>query len=73
MTKPTIAFLGTGLMGSRMARHLLAAGYALTAWNRTIAKAEPLDDDGARIAVSCRFRTRQFHSQADYRGRRILR
>ena len=32
-----------------MARNLLKAGYPLTAWNRTRAKAEPLAADGARI------------------------
>ncbi len=50
MTKPKIAFLGTGLMGSRMARHLLTAGYDVTAWNRTLSKAEPLAKEGATIA-----------------------
>ena len=30
-----IAFLGTGLMGSHMARNILKAGFSLTAWNRT--------------------------------------
>ena len=45
-----IAFLGIGLMGLPMARNLLKAGYPLTAWNRTRAKAEPLAADGAQIA-----------------------
>ena len=36
-------------MGLPMARNLLKAGYPLTAWNRTRAKAEPLAADGARI------------------------
>ena len=30
-----IAFLGLGIMGSRMAANLLAAGHELTVWNRT--------------------------------------
>lgn len=47
-----IALLGTGLMGLPMARRLLAAGFALSAWNRTRSKAEPLAADGARIADS---------------------
>jgi 2-hydroxy-3-oxopropionate reductase len=47
--KPAIAFLGIGLMGVHMATRLLAAGYPLTAWNRTRAKAEPLAAQGARI------------------------
>lgn len=47
-----IAVLGTGLMGAPMARRLLAAGFAVTVWNRTRAKAEPLAADGARVADS---------------------
>ena len=46
---PTIAFLGTGLMGLHQARNLLRAGYPLTAWNRTRARAEALAPDGARV------------------------
>lgn len=49
-TVPTIAFLGTGLMGAPMARRLLGAGFAVTAWNRTLAKAEALTADGATVA-----------------------
>jgi 3-hydroxyisobutyrate dehydrogenase-like beta-hydroxyacid dehydrogenase len=45
---PKIAFLGIGLMGDPMARHLIGAGYPLTAWNRTRAKAEALA--GAHVA-----------------------
>ncbi|MEO8838798.1 MAG: NAD(P)-binding domain-containing protein, partial [Herbaspirillum sp.] len=39
---PHVAFLGIGLMGLPMAKRLLLAGYSLTVWNRTLAKAEPL-------------------------------
>lgn len=52
MSKPKIAFLGTGLMGSHMARNILKAGFALSAWNRTRAKAEALAKDGARVCDS---------------------
>lgn len=45
-----IALLGCGLMGTPMARRLLAAGLPLTAWNRTRAKAEALQHHGARVA-----------------------
>ena len=45
-----IAFLGTGLMGAHMARNLLKAGFDLTAWNRTLSKAEALRADGAQVA-----------------------
>jgi 3-hydroxyisobutyrate dehydrogenase len=45
-------FLGTGLMGLPMAKRLLAAGHALTVYNRTRTRAEPLATDGATIADS---------------------
>ena len=35
-----IAFLGLGVMGAPMARHLAGAGHAMTVYNRTAAKAE---------------------------------
>ncbi len=35
-----VAFLGLGVMGGPMARHLLAAGHTVTVYNRTTAKAE---------------------------------
>ena len=41
MTQPlNISFLGLGVMGSQMARHLGAAGHHLTVYNRTTARAE---------------------------------
>lgn len=47
-----VTLIGTGLMGVPMSRNLLKAGHQLTVWNRTIARAEPLAEDGARIATS---------------------
>src|SRR5579883_372306 len=47
-----IAFLGIGLMGSRMARNLLAAGHRLTVWNRNKSKADSLATHGAIVADS---------------------
>tara|TARA_B100000575_G_scaffold110426_1_gene87879 strand:- start:955 stop:1836 length:882 start_codon:yes stop_codon:yes gene_type:complete len=44
-----IAFLGTGLMGGHMARNILKTGLSLTAWNRTLAKAQALIADGAEV------------------------
>jgi 3-hydroxyisobutyrate dehydrogenase-like beta-hydroxyacid dehydrogenase len=35
-----VAFLGLGIMGSRMAANLVKAGFELTVWNRTRARAE---------------------------------
>jgi 2-hydroxy-3-oxopropionate reductase len=49
---PKICLIGTGLMGLPMARNIAKAGFALTVWNRTIEKAQPLAADGATIAAS---------------------
>ena len=51
---PRIAFLGAGIMGAPMARNLLAAGFPVTVWNRTRAKAEILAAEGADLAASPR-------------------
>ncbi len=45
-----VGFIGLGNMGSAMAVNLLAAGHALTVYNRTPAKAEALVAKGARLA-----------------------
>jgi 2-hydroxy-3-oxopropionate reductase len=47
-----VGFIGLGLMGLPMARNLLQAGYELTVYNRTAAKAEPLVAAGALRASS---------------------
>jgi len=52
MSKPRIAFIGTGLMGGPMAANLLKAEFPLIAWNRTLTKAEALRPSGATIAPS---------------------
>lgn len=44
----SVAFIGTGVMGSSMAGHILAAGCELHVHNRTKAKAEGLITRGAR-------------------------
>ena len=54
MNKPNIAFLGLGIMGSGMARCLLAAGFPLTVFNRNAEKSKSLATEGARIAASPR-------------------
>jgi len=46
-----IGFLGLGIMGAPMARHLAAAGHEVTVWNRTAAKAAPLRAAGATVAT----------------------
>ena len=48
----TIGFIGLGLMGKPMAKNLLKAGFAVTAWNRTLAKAEALRAVGATVVPS---------------------
>ncbi len=48
--KTRLGWIGTGVMGSSMAGHLLKAGFALTVFNRTKSKAEPLLSQGAKWA-----------------------
>jgi len=50
--KPTVALLGTGIMGAAMGRNLLAAGLPLRVWNRSRDKAEPLAGAGAEVVES---------------------
>jgi 3-hydroxyisobutyrate dehydrogenase len=54
MSKPRIAFLGLGTMGSGMARRLLANGFPLTVFNRNVEKSKPFAAQGAQIARSPR-------------------
>ncbi len=46
MTKQ-IGFIGTGVMGASMVRHLLKAGYNVNVYNRTKSKANALVEEGA--------------------------
>ncbi|HIV74785.1 MAG TPA: NAD(P)-dependent oxidoreductase [Candidatus Pseudogracilibacillus intestinigallinarum] len=45
--KATIGFIGTGVMGESMARHLMNAGYPVHIFTRTKAKAHTLMEEGA--------------------------
>ena len=48
-----VAFLGLGIMGSRMAANLARAGFELTVWNRTAATAERFAaEHGATLAAT---------------------
>jgi 3-hydroxyisobutyrate dehydrogenase len=47
-----VAVLGTGIMGSAMARNLLAAGLSTTVWDRSASATAPLAQAGARVAPS---------------------
>lgn len=63
-TKLKVALPGTGTMGRGMAQNLLKAGYPLTVYNRTRAKAEPLAQ-GAAIAEPRVFSVNWFRKDAD--------
>ena len=52
--KTRIGWIGTGVMGSSMCGHLMTAGYPATIFNRTVEKARPLVDKGAKLADSPR-------------------
>jgi 3-hydroxyisobutyrate dehydrogenase len=54
MSKPHIAFLGLGIMGSGMARNLLTKGFPLTVFNRNAEKAKPFAAEGSKVAASPR-------------------
>lgn len=47
-----IAFLGLGIMGSRMAANLADKGFELTVWNRTAARAEEFARSHAGVEVA---------------------
>jgi 3-hydroxyisobutyrate dehydrogenase len=49
-----VAVLGTGIMGTGMAKSMLRAGLDVRVWNRSTDKAQPLADDGATVAASAR-------------------
>jgi 3-hydroxyisobutyrate dehydrogenase len=50
--KTRIGWIGTGVMGSSMCGHLVAAGYQSTVYNRSRSKSKPLVDRGAIEADS---------------------
>jgi 3-hydroxyisobutyrate dehydrogenase len=52
--KTRIGWIGTGVMGSSMCGHLIAAGYQATVFNRTAEKTKGLAEKGARVASSVR-------------------
>ena len=54
MSKPTIGFIGLGIMGAPMARNLIEAGYSLTVWNRSRAKVDAVAALGATAAGSAK-------------------
>jgi 3-hydroxyisobutyrate dehydrogenase len=52
--KPSVGFIGLGIMGLPMAGHILKAGYPLTVYNRTRSKTQSLEAEGAAVAASPR-------------------
>ncbi len=50
--KTRLGWIGTGVMGRSMAAHLIDAGFSMTVYSRTRAKAESLLDKGAAWADS---------------------
>ena len=48
----SVAWIGTGVMGASMCRHLLSAGHPVSVYSRSRNKAEPLLADGATSAAS---------------------
>lgn len=48
----TVAFLGTGLLGSGMVANMCRKGEAVTVWNRTASKARALEAIGATVAAT---------------------
>lgn len=50
--KKNIAFIGTGVMGASLVKHLLKAGHTLTVYNRTKSKTEELVNLGAKWAAT---------------------
>ncbi len=51
-TEIRIGWIGTGVMGLSMCRHIMDRGYRVTVYNRTREKAKALLDCGARWAAS---------------------
>jgi 3-hydroxyisobutyrate dehydrogenase len=54
MTKPKVAILGLGIMGSGMAKRLLSANFAVTVYNRSREKSAPFVSEGAFAATTPR-------------------
>ena len=48
--KNKIGFIGLGLMGDPICRHIQNAKFSLSVWNRTLSKCQPFRDSGAFIA-----------------------
>ncbi len=54
MSKPSVAIMGLGIMGSGMARRLLSANFSLAVYNRDREKCRPFSAAGAFLAATPR-------------------
>ena len=63
MQKLKIGWIGTGVMGSSMAGHLIKNGYALSVFNRTQSKADGL------VAAGAAFKTPKGNLRKNLRNR----
>jgi 2-hydroxy-3-oxopropionate reductase len=52
MSTRTVGFIGLGIMGKPMARHLLEAGHLLVIHNRSRAPVDELSKEGAQVAAN---------------------
>jgi len=50
--KPTLGFIGIGLMGKPMTLRLLDAGFSVNVWNRSPEKLRPVTEAGAKASSS---------------------
>jgi 3-hydroxyisobutyrate dehydrogenase-like beta-hydroxyacid dehydrogenase len=64
--KPTVGFIGLGLMGNPMAKNLLKAGFPVVVWNRTREKAEEFAREGAQFDVKVAANPRETAAKADF-------
>lgn len=52
MISKQIGWIGTGVMGKHMAKHLINKGYSLNVFNRTASKADDLVAAGAKFMTA---------------------
>jgi len=63
--KPTVGFIGLGLMGGPMAKNLAKAGFPLVVWNRKGGKAEELVRESTGLDVKAGANPRETATKAD--------
>lgn len=63
--KPTVGFIGLGLMGKPMSRNLLKAGFPVVLWNRTRGKAEEFAREAAQFDIKVGANPRETAQKAD--------